>query len=204
MLARPVRQCARAASAIFLDASPFFRFGEAGQLLELLRYVGGKMQLTADVRSELERNATFEQYSWLRTLQAVPEYKHGAVAELAPDVRDEAIERIRASHDPKGDDHPAKHAGEITTVLAAREAQARGNDSVLAIVDDTDGKLLARECGVTYLVSALLSAEMVHYDAMQYEPGLAVYKRASGVGEREYRNALKRAPLLCEGAAPGQ
>ena len=50
---------------VVVDASPFFRFGSAGYLINLVSYVGPKLVIARSGENELERNANDQRFAFL-------------------------------------------------------------------------------------------------------------------------------------------
>ena len=174
------------AAKVLLDAGPFFRFCEGGQILNLAQYLGARAFITLEVRDELVLNA--QRYVDLRTLQLMRWPPESNELELPAALKQELRDLARALQEPG--DHPSKHYGEISTVLMAEHL---GKELVL--LDDGDGKRLARARRVPRLSTAMLAAEMVASNAIGEAEGFRVYDAATpdGVGQAEWFGALQRA-----------
>ena len=158
------------ADRILLDSSPFFRFAEAGQLIYLAGYLGKRACITLEVHQELERNAAT--YNDLRTLDRMnwpPEENRLA---LVPSLLEELFDILRSIQE--SGDHKLKHAGEISTVLMAQYLGGK-----LIVLDDIDGKHLARKRAVPRMSTAILAAEMVATKHITDDVGFKVYDLAT-------------------------
>lgn len=171
---------------VLLDASPFYRFCEGGQVINLARYLGTRACITLEVEEELRRGAT--RYVDLKTLQRMKWPPERSRLELPAPLKRELLDLVRALRKPG--DHPLKNAGEVSTVLMA---QHLGGE--LVVLDDHDGKRLAARRGVPRLSTAMLAVEMVIFDAIEEPAGWAVYDAATPthVGVVEFAAALSRA-----------
>jgi hypothetical protein len=179
------------AARVLLDSSPFFRFCDGGQVINLAAYLGERAYITLEVRDELLLNAG--SYTDLKTLKRMDWPPKRNELELPAQLKEELLDILRAIQRPG--DHPLTHAGEISTVLMA---QHLGGE--LVVLEDADGKKLAVRRQVPRLSSAMLAAEMVAVGAIGEPEGFTVYDAATPahVGRREWADALKRA----KGALP--
>lgn len=181
------------ADRIWMDAGPFFRFCEAGELPALAKYVGSRGCWVVDVANEIELRAAspvagLRTHPGLQNLTRLgfPADQRGAV--LEPDVNLE-VATIRSAWAEPGE-HPKKHRGEIATVL---HAASLGGELVL--VDDGDGIALARIRGVPHLSTTHLVAEMVVSDKLDADIGKEIFlsvRRARPLTQANWSNALAR------------
>ncbi len=173
------------AARVLLDTSPFYRFCEGGQVINLARYLGARACITLEVAEELRRGAT--RYADLKTLQLMKWPPERNRLELPAPLKRELLDLVRAFRKPG--DHPLKNAGEVSTVLMA---QHLGGE--LVVLDDHDGKRLAARRDVPRLSTAMLAVEMVIVDAIEESAGWAVYDAATPthVGAAEFAAALSR------------
>lgn len=174
------------AKLVLLDSSPFFRFCDGGQVINLAGYLGKRAHITLEVAGELKRNSTT--YIDLKTLERMrwpPEDNH---LELPSALKQELLDILRGLHRPG--DHPRRHEGEISTVLMG---QHLGGE--LIVLEDHDGKALARRRRVPRMSTAMLAAEMVAVGFITEPEGYGVYDAATPdhVGKPEWHDALRRA-----------
>jgi len=182
------------AVAVLLDSSPFFRFCEGGQVINLARYLGERAYITLEVRDELRLNTPT--YRDLKTLQLMRWPPEDNELELPSHLKQELRDILRGIQKPA--DHPLRHAGEISTVLMG---QHRGGE--LIVLEDKDGKALALKRGVPRLSTAMLAAEMVAVGAITEPEGYGVYDAATPphVGKSEWAAARARARAAVASAA---
>ena len=172
-------------SEVLLDTGPFCRFCEAGELSALATYLGPRAWITRDVEVELALRAKQDKHSALKTLQwtspAFP--RHEAIALTASQMKQ--VDRIRDQLAKPGDPM-FSHLGEISTVLAAND---RGKAAVM--IDDIDGRRLARARELPIFGTAALVVEMVVAGALDDAAGLALFL-SSGKSrtEERYRHEL--------------
>lgn len=174
------------AKVVLLDSSPFFRFCDGGAVIYLNAYLRKRAHITLEVAEELKLNSTT--YVDLQTLDRMHWPPPENVHELPSELKQELLDILRGLHEPG--DHPMKHAGEVSTVLMA---QHMGRE--LIVLEDRDGKALARQRDVPRVSSAMLAAEMVAMGAMEERVGYAVFDAATpdGIGENEWRTRLAQA-----------
>lgn len=174
------------ARRVLLDASPFFYFCEGGQLIALCRYLGKRAHITLEVDYELRRNSV--RYRDLKTLERLRWPPEDNRLELSPPLKSELLDILRGLRTPG--EHELAHAGEVSTVLMA--AQLGGE---LIVLEDADGKALARRRNVPRMSTAMLAAEMVAAGQVAESEGFGVYDAATptGVGRAEWSAALARA-----------
>ncbi|MGB7160175.1 MAG: hypothetical protein WBD40_19060 [Tepidisphaeraceae bacterium] len=177
------------AAKVLLDAGPFFRFCDGGQILNLAQYLGQRAFITLEVKDELERNA--QTYVDLRTLQLARWPSENNELELPTALKQELRDLARGLQ--VAGDHPNMHFGEISTVLMAEHLGGE-----LILLDDNDGKRLARARNVPRLSTAMLAAEMVACNAIGEPEGFKVYDAATpdGIGQNQWLNALARAAAV--------
>jgi hypothetical protein len=172
-------------SRVAPDAGPFFRFGSAGYLLDLVAYVGAKAVISREVETELIRNAGKDDYAFLRALQYVQPPVD--VADLSPKNAEELLDRVRAARKPG--DHPDAHKGEISIVLLAVEL-----GDTLVVCDDPKGKRLAKKKEIARLSTPQLAAEMVAVGKLSHKAGVAIFvASAGGTDPKHFDNAVKQA-----------
>ncbi len=164
-------------SRVAPDAGPFFRFGSAGYLLDLVAYLGAKAAITREVETELLRNARKDKYAFLRALQHLQPPLD--VLDLSPKSAEELLDRVRAARKPG--DHPDAHKGEISVVLLAVEL-----GDTLVVCDDPLGKRLARKKDIARLSTAQLAAEMVAVGELSHEAGVAIFADSAGGADPKY------------------
>jgi hypothetical protein len=133
------------AKLVLLDSSPFFRFCEGGQVINLAAYLGKRAHITLEVAGELQRKSS--QYTDLKTLERMKWPPADNKLELTSQLKQELLDILRAIQEPG--DHPMKHAGEISTVLMA---QYLGGE--LIVLEDRDGRQLALRRKVPRLSTA--------------------------------------------------
>jgi len=169
---------------VLLDATVPHRFCEANMLLELANYLGAAAWITPEVESELRNSARGRKYAGLRVLEHLSQWPK--VTEVLPqELRREYRDLRRAAQQPG--DPPARHVGEIATVLMAAHVGAD-----LVIIDDHFGKMLARQRGLSRLSTAQLALEMVCDECLTEEEGFAAFDCATddSVGRPRYGQAL--------------
>lgn len=164
-------------SRVAPDAGPFFRFGSAGYLLDLVAYLAAKAAITREVETELLRNARKDKYAFLRALQHLQPPLD--VLDLSPKSAEELLDRVRAARKPG--DHPDAHKGEISVVLLAVEL-----GDTLVICDDPLGKRLAKKKGIARLSTVQLAAEMVAVGELSHEAGVAIFTDSAGGADPKY------------------
>lgn len=164
-------------SRVAPDAGPFFRFGSAGYLLDLVAYLGRKAAITREVETELLRNARKDEYAFLRAVQYLQPPLD--VLDLSPKSAEELLDRVRAARKPG--DHPDAHKGEISVVLLAVEL-----GDTLVVCDDPLGKRFATRKGVPRLSTAQLAAEMVAVGKLSHEGGVAIFIDSAGGADPKY------------------
>lgn len=171
---------------VVVDASPFFRFGSAGYLINLVSYVGPKLAIARSVENELERNANDQRFAFLRALQLVQPPID--VIDLTSGRLEAARDQARAKQKPG--DHPNTHLGETQTAYLADQL---GGDVVIVIgEDDLLKKLAKNKLGLARLSTAQLAAEMVVAGALSRVEGEVVYVSAGGDAQHFF-NTLKQA-----------
>ena len=176
---------------VVLDAGPFFRFGSAGYLLDMVAYLGTKAAISREVEKELLRNARSDEYAFLRALQYVRPPVD--VIDLSPKSAEELLDRSRAARKPG--DHPDAHKGEISAVLLADEV-----GEALVVCDDPLGKRLSKRKIVPRLSTPQLAAEMVAAGKLSHEAGIAVFvASAGGADPQHFNNAVKQARRALNG-----
>ena len=172
-------------SRVVLDAGPFFRFGSAGYLLDLIAYLGARTAISREVETELLRNARSDEYAFLRVLQYVQPPID--VVDLSPKSAEELLDRARAARKPG--DHPDAHRGEISAVLLAVEL-----GEALVVCDDPLGKRLAKKKEIPRLSTPQLAAEMVALGELSHEAGVAIFVASAGSADPQYfNNTVKQA-----------
>jgi hypothetical protein len=172
-------------SRVAPDAGPFFRFGSAGYLLDLVACLGAKAAISREVETELLRNAPKDDYAFLRVLQHLQPPLD--VADLSPKSAEELLDRVRAARKPG--DHPDAHKGEISVVLLAVEL-----GDTLVVCDDPLGKRLAKKKEIARLSTPQLAAEMVAIGKLSHEAGVAIFvASAGGADPKHFNNAVKQA-----------
>ncbi len=174
------------AERVLLDASPFFRFAEAGRLLDLAGYLGARASRTAEVQVELDRNAA--RVRELKTL-ALLRFPPGDPLVLPVPLQDELLQLKRANARPG--DHPTKDLGELSTYLMAREL----GSGVVVVMDDRLSVAYLRRRGMPRVSSAGMAAEMTAAGALTPELGLQTFRAAAppDVGEREFLARVEQA-----------
>ncbi|MEZ5121169.1 MAG: hypothetical protein R2736_06285 [Solirubrobacterales bacterium] len=178
------------AELILLDSSPFFRFCEGGQLLNLASYLGQRAHITLEVDGELRmRSATT--HPELKTLDRLRWPPSERRLELPAPLKQELLDILRAIQEPG--DHPLKHAGEISTVLMGQHLGGK-----LIVLEDRDGKALAGRRGVPRMSTAMLASEMVATGAISEPEGYCVFDLATppGIGKADWNAALQRAQAV--------
>jgi hypothetical protein len=155
-------------SEVLLDTGPFCRFCEAGELSAFAAYLGPKARITRDVEVELGLRAKEDKHSALKTLHWItpPFPQHEAIALTASQMKQ--ADRIREQFARPGDPM-FSHLGEISTVLVAKE---RG---VAVMIDDIDGRRLARARQLPIFGTAGLAVEMVVAEALSDAAGLELF-----------------------------
>lgn len=155
-------------SEVLLDTGPFCRFCEAGELPALATYLGPRARITWEVEVELGLRAKEDKHSALKTLQwtTPPFPQHDAITLTASQMKQ--ADRIREQFARPGDPMFSHH-GEISTVLVAKE---RG---VAVMIDDIDGRRLARARELSIFGSAGLAIEMVIAEALSDAAGLEIF-----------------------------
>jgi len=170
---------------VLLDTSVLVSFGQAGQLFQLVQYLGERGSVVLDVEVEVRRLAA-GRFPDLKTLALLRWPPGGSIAlptHLLADARD--LQRTRSRPGAE----PAENRGEIATVLLAQHQGA------LAILDDRLGRDLARFRGLPYLTTPQLAAEMVVAGATDEELALRVFAAATSqpVGPQDVAEAVARA-----------
>jgi predicted nucleic acid-binding protein len=183
------------ATKVLLDTSPFWRFCEGGQVINLARYLGKRAYITLEVEAELKRSAG--RYGDLKTLGFLRWPRDSNRLELPGPLKRELLDILRALTTPG--EHALKNAGEISTVLMA---QHLGGE--LVVLDDHDGRRLAAKRAVPRLSTAMLAAEMVAVGAIGESEGHAVYDVATppAVGQHDWDAALLRARAALGASSP--
>ncbi len=181
------------ADRVWMDAGPFFRFCEAGQLPALARYVGAAGHWVVDVANEVELRGSsprpnIRTHPGLQNLRRLgfPADQRGAT--LAPEIAAEVA--VIRNEWAAGGDHPRKHRGEIATVLHAESL-----DRELVLVDDGDGLRLAGLKGVPALSTTHLVVEMVVAGKLAEPSGRQIFlsvQRRVPLTETSWSRALAR------------
>ena len=174
------------ADRVLLDSSSFFLFAAAGQLIYLAGYLGKRACITLEVEAELVRNAV--RYKDLRTLDRMHWPAEENPLALPPARLEELFDILRGIQEPG--DHKLKHAGEISTVLMAQHLGGK-----LIVLEDLDGKQLAKKRHIPRISTAILAAEMVAMGYLTDELGFKVYDLATPahVGKPEWARAVAEA-----------
>jgi hypothetical protein len=182
------------ANIVLLDSSPFFNFCQGGAVIYLMSYLAERAHITLEVNDELTRNAAT--YKDLQTLDRMRWPLESNRHELPAPLKQELLDILHGLQKPA--DHPLKHAGEISTVLMA---QHLGGE--LIVLEDRDGKALAKQRQVPRMSSAMLAAEMTAANAIEEDVGYAVFDAATptGVGRTEWERALAEARAAITPAA---
>ena len=173
------------AALVLLDATVPHRFCDAKLVLELMSYLGKAARITPEVESELRQSASGHKYAGLRALQLAGGWPMVTMA-LPLELKGEYRDFKRAAQQPG--DPPAKHAGEITTVLMTAHLEAD-----LVVIDDGFGKALARQKSLNRISTAQLSLEMVCDRALTVDEGFAVFDCSTdaSVGRPRFDQALR-------------
>jgi hypothetical protein len=181
---------------VLLDSSSFFRFAEAGQLIYLAGYLRQRAYITLEVHAELERNAAT--YNDLRTLDRMHWPPKENRLTLPPALLEELFDILRGIREPG--DHELKHAGEISTVLMAQHLGGK-----LIVLEDLDGKKLARKRNVPRISTAILAAEMVAAEHITDDLGFRVYDLATPdqVGEADWKKVVAEARAAAPASSTG-
>lgn len=171
------------ASMVLLDSSPFFNFCRGGAVIYLMGYLRERAHVTLEVADELTRNAAT--YKDLQTLDRMNWPAEKNRHELPASLKQELLDILHGLQKPG--DHPLTHAGEISTVLMA---QHLGGE--LIVLEDRDGKALARQRQVPRMSSAMLAAEMTVTNAIDDGVGFGVFDASTpaGVGRPQWLRAL--------------
>lgn len=174
------------AERVLLDASPFWHFARAGQLITMARYLDARACITREVDEELTLGR--RRLPDLKTLSMLRWPREENRLALPPKRQRELLDIIRQLQEPG--DHEMKHAGEVSTVLMAEELGGE-----LVVLEDADGKRLARRRGVPRISTAMLAVEMAVTEHVAQDEAFKVYDQATpnGVGEAEWAAALERA-----------
>jgi hypothetical protein len=170
---------------VLLEAGPFFRFCEGGQLRALARFVGSKGYVTADVEGELELRGSSPDPR-LRTHPGLANLKRlnfpsNPAIELNPEQLGE-LETIRQRW-AEPNEHPKKHRGEISTVIAARDRSER-----LVVIDDVDGLKLAKANRLHTIKTTHVVAEMVAAEALSEEAAWPIFHAVRNGSRRDFEN----------------
>ena len=171
------------AGLVLLDASVPHRFCDAQLLPELIRYLRDNARVTPEVQDELRRNAQRAEYAGLRLLERTSWPTPTDV--LPPALRVEFEHTRRAVQEPG--DPPARHVGEIATVLMAEHLGAD-----LVIMDDELGKRLLKKKHLSRISTAQLVLEMVVAGVLNQAQGLTAFNLSSNnAGEAIFRSRLR-------------
>lgn len=160
---------------VWLDTGPFCCFCEASQLDRLASFLDGRARWVRDVRREVDWRTDREPsrkhagLSRLRTLN-FPHDRQGVVP--APEVRTNILLVQQSTQSP--DDGSLNHLGEIATVLHGAHVGAP-----LAVIDDADGRSLARARGVPCATTRQLTIEMHLAGDLTEDQAFDVYRRVN-------------------------
>jgi hypothetical protein len=170
-----------AAVVVIGDATIPINCAKGGVILELIGYLNGRLRVTRDVLTELEGlRAEFPAIEpfidWLEADET------NRVAALSPEGLQRAGDLARNFQLPG--DHPRKHLGECTTVVAGEELRAKGVDPLLGL-DDSDGRRLAIGSRFTIGNSAELIIEMVCHGGLPPAHGGRAWRSGVYPGRRE-------------------
>jgi len=128
--------------------------------------------VTPEVETELRRASTKPELGELRLLIDHSRWPT-RVAPLSLELQREALLLRRAIALPG--DHAAEHIGEISTVLAAVRDRTG-----LVIMDDREGRALARARGVSTMPTAVFAAQLVAEGLLEEDEGLLVFLTTRG------------------------
>lgn len=169
---------------LLVDTGPFCRFVENGRLAEMVAFLGDRLEITLDVRVELQRRARSDAaHAGLDDLNGEPFFDNAR--SLTPEQQRDA-DMIRKGNKELGD-HAAKNLGEITTVVLARDRRDH-----LVIIDDGGGVKLARANGLVVVNTTHLVAEMVAEGALADEVGLPIFRSVFGGSEQTFQQLVAR------------
>lgn len=182
----------RDASRVWLDAGPFFRFCEAGELPSLARYVGPRAHWVVDVANEIELRGS----SPRPALRTHPALQNLVRRPARSDARSRRQRRGRDDPDGLGrPGRPSEEASRRDRHRPARRASGRGACGL----DDGEGKGLARARDVPFLSTTNLAAEKVVAGALAEPAGKAIYlsvQKKVALTEANWVSALARCRAL--------
>lgn len=161
------------ASLVLVDTSPIVNFCAVGCRLPFVEHLGDRARITADVERELVRKAVGNA-ALKELLRGWPPV--GALA-LEPDLQAKALMIMDAMRPVGG--HPLENAGEVTTVLLGETLSDASRGRLLLLMDDGDGRRLARARGLRTLSTRGLVVEMVTADKLNERVGERVWREAS-------------------------
>ncbi len=172
---------------VLLDAGPFFRFCDAGQLRPFAQYLGSRAAITSDVAAEIELRASspkphLRTHPGLQNLHRL-RFPGGSPIQLEGQQLAE-VERIRSQW-AGADEHPKAHRGEISTVIAARELGHQ-----IAVIDDVQGIKLAELNRLEVIKTTHLVAEMVVAGALSEADGWPIFRAVRHDSANHYQAFL--------------
>lgn len=172
---------------MLMDSGPFFRFCEAGKLLELAIYIGERAEVTTDVRSELALRGSspkphLRTHPGLQNLARL-NFPSRADIQLAPELI-AVVETIRSQW-AEDHEHPKAHLGEISTVIAAHDLGHR-----LTVIDDIEGLKLAQLRKVHTIKTTHVVAEMVAAGKLSEDDGWPIFHTVRSGSKARYEAAV--------------
>jgi hypothetical protein len=177
---------------LLADAGPFCRFAEAGpeQLKAFVNYLGSRLKITPDVHHEISGNAKMPQFGALNQLSWWgwdPEEHTETITDRQILSQVENIaegQRRNKERQGKPRRHPWQEKGEVATVLLAKQ------HGWAVLVDDGDGRNLAKKKQLTLFGTEQLCLEMASVGALTPAAAFSVFTLVRGHDRLEFDRRL--------------
>ena len=166
-------------ACVLADTSVFCNVAEALEgrgLITILDYLDTRISIVREVHREMNglTISRFPDLATLKTVEMVNEYLRAPALILDPDLAADVPNIVEHSGlftpDPE---RPRKNYGEVATVLAAARRQ------VPVLMDDADGRKLARRRNVPCMDTRELVLQMHLADALSADDAYAVWQTAA-------------------------
>lgn len=169
---------------VILDTSIPRRFSQPGIgcLYKLVSFLGDRACACSEVVRELQQGSNARDAQELRNVLNKTRWPSD-LGGVPPGRLSEATRILAELREPG--DPPTKNVGEVATVLVAK---TRGISLIL--MDDRDGRKLARVRGIQTISAAQLAIHMTAAAALDYEEGLQVFLVSAPATSNDFDVAL--------------
>ena len=177
---------------LLADAGPFCRFAEAGadHLKAFIDYLGDGLKITPDVQREIAGNAKMRQFGALNQLSwwgwNAEDHTEAITDRKILSQVDSIAEGQRRNKERQGKPRPNpwQEKGEIATVLLAKD------QGCAVLIDDGDGRTLAKAKYVTLFGTEQLTVEMAAARVMTPDQAFSVFTLVRGRERADFDRRL--------------